>query len=217
MTAMSYASFALSDLIACPFCRELYQSGEAKVCPTCGLDLQPMSKLPPSYEAKLEDDWPEKPEWETLPLHYWRRGRGPLLAAGLAGAVLFFVPWVSVQAPEFVSLSGFEIARTLGWVWGCLVAWITLTAVVASRRCVAKMRGARVAAALFSAIPLVTTVVLALTPPGGGLVPVRFTYSPGFYATLVLALVALPFAFRFGGRIDDLPLMKGKSEGETLH
>ena len=217
MTTMSYAALSLSDLIACPFCRELYRPGEATVCPTCGLDLEPMSKLPPSYEATLEDDWPEKPEWETLPVTFWRRGRGPLVVAGALGVVLFFTPWVHVQVPEIATLSGFDIARTLGWVWGCLVAWVTLVATVTSRRSVAKMRGARVVTALFCAIPLVTIVVLILTPPGGGLVPVRFTYAVGFYATLAVAAVALPFALRFGGRIDDLPLTRGRSAGETLH
>jgi magnesium-transporting ATPase (P-type) len=176
-----------------------------------------MSRLPPSYEATQEDDWPEKPEWETLPVLFWRRGRGPLVAAGALGVVLFFVPWVHVQVPEVVTLSGFDIARTLGWVWACLVAWVTLVATAASRRSVAKMRGARVAAGLFCAIPLVTVVVLALTPPGGGLVPVRFTYAMGFYGTLAVAALGLSFALRFGGRLDDLPLTQGRSAGETLH
>lgn len=214
---MRYAALTLSDLLACPFCRELFQPGEAKVCPTCGLPLAPMSKLPPSYEAKLEEDWPEKPEWEPQPWWFARRGRGVLVTAGVVGTALFFAPWVHVSTPETVSLSGFDLARTLGWIWACLVAWLMLVATAASRRSVATMRGARVAAGLFCALPLVTVVVLALTPPGGGLVPVRFEYAWPFYATAIVAVVSLPFAIHFGGNTRDLPARRGSSAGQTLH
>ena len=214
---MRYAALTLSDLLACPFCRELFQPGEAKVCPTCGLPLTPMSKLPPSYEVKQEQDWPEKPEWEPLPWWYARRGRGVLVAAGIAGAAFFFAPWVHVTSPEFLTLSGFELARTLGWIWGCLIAWLMLVATVISRRSVATMRGARVAAALFCALPLVTIGVLVLTPPGGGLVPVRFEYAWPFYITALLGIVSLPFAIRFGGSLQDLSTTRGSSDGQTLH
>lgn len=214
---MGYAAFSLRDLLACPFCRELFQPGEAEVCPTCGLPLTPMSRLPASYEAKLEEDWPEEPEWETLAWSFAGRGRGALVASALAGTALFFAPWVYVTAPETLALSGFDLARTLGWIWGCLVSWLMLVATAASRRSVAQMRGARVAAALFCAVPLVTIVVLVLTPPGGGLVPVRFEYAWPFYATGIIAAVGLAFALRFGGGVKDLPSPRGRSQGETLH
>ena len=214
---MGYAALTLSDLLACPFCRELYQAGEADVCPTCGLSLAPMSKLPLSYEAQLEDTWPEKPEWEPQAWSYWRRGRGALVTAGVVGTGLFFGTWVHVSAPEFLALSGFDMARTLGWIWGCLISWLMLIATAASRRSVATMRGARVAATLFSAMPLVTIVVLALTPPSSALVPIRFEYGWPFFATAVIAAVALPFAFRFGGSLQDLPIPRGGAHGETLH
>lgn len=214
---MGYALSTLTDLLACPFCRELFPPGEAKVCPTCGLPLLPMSKLPASYEAKLEEDWPERPEWETQRWTFWRRGRGALALVGLVGVGLFLAPWVHVSAPEIVVLSGVDMARTLGWIWGCPIAWLMLTVTALSRRSIAKMRGARVAAALFSALPLITIGVLLLTPPTGGLVPVRFTYAWPFYASAVLAALALPFALRFGGSIRDLPLSRGSSAGETLH
>jgi hypothetical protein len=92
-----------------------------------------------------------------------------------------------------------------------------LVATAASRRSVAKMRGARVAAVLFCAMPLVTIGVLLLTPPSSGLVPVRFVYAWPFYATALMALVGLPFGIWFGGSLRDLPAPHGVSHGETLH
>lgn len=207
----------VSKLLACPFCRELFAAGEQRSCPTCGLELENLTKLAPSYEAQLEDDWPEKPEWEVLPAGYWRRGRGALVVLGTLGAVLFFVPWVHVTVPEVSSLSGYDIARALGWAWGPLVSWIMLIATGLSRRSVAKMRGARVAAGFFCAIPLVTAAVMLLAPPRGGLVPVRFDYALGFWLTAATAVVAMPWAVRFGGRLDDLPMPRGTSRGEMLN
>jgi len=214
---LGYALPVLSDLLACPFCRELYPPGEAKVCPTCGLPLAPMSTLPLSYEAKLEEEWLEKPEWVTLGWSFWRRGRGALVLVGFLGFGLFFAPWVQVTSPEIVTLSGVDMARALGWIWACPVAWAMLVATAASRRSVAKMRGARVAAVLFCAMPLVTIGVLLLTPPSSGLVPVRFVYAWPFYATALMALVGLPFGIWFGGSLRDLPAPHGVSHGETLH
>jgi len=89
---MGYAALTLDELLACPFCREIFPKGERDVCPTCGLPLSPMSKLPPSYEAQLEDDLPEEPEWEPQRWWFAGRGRGVLVAAGLLGIGLFFAP-----------------------------------------------------------------------------------------------------------------------------
>lgn len=195
----------------------MYTAGEATKCPTCGLDLSPVSKLPPSYDVAMEDDLPAEPEWETLPLTYWRRSRGALTLLGIAGAAAFFLPWVHVRTPEIETLSGYDIARVLGWVWGCLVGWVTIIPTVLSRRSIMKMRGARVAASFFSAVPLVTALVLMARPPrGAALVPVRFDYGIGIYATIAVAVVALGFAVRFGGRLDDLPKPR-KSPHAELH
>lgn len=168
-----------------------------------------MSKLPLSYEAKLEEEWVEKPEWVTLEWTYWRRGRGALAGLGLAGLGLFFGPWVDVKAPEIVAISGMEMAQVLGWMWACPIAWVMLVATALSRRSVAKMRGARVAAALFCGLPLVTLLVLWLTPPSGGLVPVRFQYAWAYWGTWFVSVVAVPFALRFGGGLKDLPMRSG--------
>jgi magnesium-transporting ATPase (P-type) len=199
---MRYAGATVAKLLACPFCREMFEAGEADACPSCGLALESVAKLPPSYEAELETELPEAPEWRTLPWWTWRRGRGALLLCAVAGAVLFFLPWIRVTIPDPADLSCFELSRRLGWTWACLVSWLTLIPTVLSRRSVAGMRGARAVAALFCAVPMVTALVLLLRTPSRGLVPLRFTYGVGLWATVVLALIALPFAVRFGGRLD---------------
>ena len=57
---MSYAvPRSMSGLVACPFCRQMFAAEEARACPECGLGLQALAKLPPSYDAQLED--PEEP------------------------------------------------------------------------------------------------------------------------------------------------------------
>ena len=38
------------SLVACPFCRELFDRAEAEQCPHCGIPLEPLHRLPPSHE-----------------------------------------------------------------------------------------------------------------------------------------------------------------------
>ena len=42
-------------LLACPFCREMFEVGESKACPVCGVPLVAFEKLPASDEALSED------------------------------------------------------------------------------------------------------------------------------------------------------------------
>ena len=88
------------SLVACPFCREMFDRGERDTCPHCDVALTAFEKLPPSHEAQLlegeEDGLPVEPENEPLPATDLRRGKGVLLALGLVGLVLFFLPWVNV-------------------------------------------------------------------------------------------------------------------------
>ncbi len=210
----------VTELLACPFCREMFPVGETKVCPSCGLKLEQMSRLPPSYEASLEPDWPEKPEYEPLGWLYWRRGRLALLVAAALGMTAFFLPWIHETTPEIMTLTGFQMARRLGWMWACAVSWGVLIPTVLSRRSVAGMRGARVAVALFCAIPLVTALVLLIRPPAPPpnlRYPFAFHFGAGLWATLAVSLAALPFAVRFGGKLDDLPMPRGGSAGEVVN
>jgi hypothetical protein len=205
-------------LLACPFCREMFELGESRACGVCGVSLVAFDKLPVSDEALSEDGVTRQPEWEPLRPTYLGRGRGPLALLALAGVVVFFAPWVHLTLPDVVSYSGFALARRLGWSWGAGVAWFVLLPVVLSRRSIMKMRGARVAASFLSAVPGVTAGLLLARPPHGAYgVPLRFTWEWGLFATLALSLVALAFALFFGGRLDDIALRRGTSAGQVVH
>ncbi len=205
-------------LLACPFCREMFERGEHPTCPVCGVSLVAFEKLPVSDEALSEDGVVREPAWEPQPFTYMRRGRGPLALLALVGLVAFFAPWVDVTMPDVVSYSGFDLARRLGWAWGAGVAWFVLLPMVVTRRSIMKMRGARVAAAFLAAVPGLTAVLLLVRSRSGThLVPLHFTWAWGLFATLALSLVALGFAFFFGGGLDDIHVRRGTSAGQVVH
>lgn len=204
-------------LLACPFCREMFEEGEAKACPVCGMALKRFDELPPSIEAD-EGGVPASPEMEQLAWTYVGRGKGVLVALALVGLVLFFLPWVRLTLPYIDAKSGFDLAHSrLGWLWGAFVAWVVLVPTVMSRRSIFQLRGARVAAAFLSAIPAVAIGVLLARPPHGGIVPVRYTWEWPLYAMLAISLVAVAVAVRLGGRIDDIKVTRGTSKGQNLH
>ena len=184
----------------------------------CGVSLVPLDRLPPSLDAQAEDGVPHRPEDDSLGLAYLGRGRGALVALALAGLAAFMAPWVHVTMPDIVTFSGFDLARRLGWSWGAGVGWFVLVPTVLSRRSITQMRGARVAAAFLSAVPGITAAVLFGRPPHGShLVPLRFEFGGGLYATLVLSVVALFFALGFGGRVDTISVRTGTSRGQVVH
>lgn len=209
----------MSGLGACPFCRQLFAPGEAQTCPECGLKLTDAAKLGPSYEASLEDpDEPIPPHMETLPWTYAGRGRALLVALALAGLAAFFAPWVHETAPEIRVLSGFDLARRLGWIWAPAVAFFVLIPLVITRRSVYKMRGARFVIGFLAVVALLTVALrLSFAPVSSRLFPVRFEWGFGLYATGVVALAVLAAAPWFGGRVDDLPTTQRREGGETLH
>lgn len=204
-------------LLACPFCRELFQEGERGSCPVCAVALVAFEKLPPSAEA-LQEDLPVEPQHELLPATYLGRGRGLLAALALAGLVAFFLPWVDLTMPDVVALSGFALAQRLGWAWGAGVAWFILVPTVLSRRSIFQMRGARVAAAFLAAVPGTTVAILLARPPHGTRgVPVHFTFGLALYATLGMSVLALGVAALLGGRADDIRVRRGSSAGQLVH
>ncbi len=124
------------SLLACPFCREMFEQGEAKTCPVCGMALTPFEKLPPSLDA-LHDEGgvPTAPELETFRWTYFGRGRGALAALALVGIVLFFLPWVQLTMPHIAAYSGFNLAADrIGWLWAAFVGGSVLIPTVLSRR-----------------------------------------------------------------------------------
>lgn len=205
------------QLVACPFCRELFEADEESHCPVCGFELRPMHKLPLSHDAAGLEDAPTAPEFERLPALYWQRSRGALVVLGIIGLVLFFLPWIRVTLPHDAAHSGFALSHRLGWSWGAGVAWVVLVPTVFSRRSILQMRGARVAAAALAAFPGLTAAILLLKPLRAALVPLRYTYEWPIYATVAASLVAIAFALRLGGRVDDIRVTHGSSTGQPLH
>ncbi len=205
-------------LLACPFCREMFEQGERRTCPVCAVQLVAFDKLPVSDDALSEDGVPREPEWEPLPVTFLGRGRGPLALLAVAGLVAFFAPWVHLTVPDIASYSGFALARRLGWAWGAGVGWFVLLPTVLTRRSIMKMRGARVAASFLSAVPGLTAAILLARPPHGAHgVPVQFTWEWGLFATLAISAVAVAFALFFGGRVVDIPMRRGSSAGQVVH
>src|SRR3954463_7071474 len=99
-TAFGYAARRRVALLACPFCREMFEEGEAKACPVCGMALAKFETLPLSHDAVHEEGGvPTAPELELLPWTFLGRSKGPLVVLGIAGAVLFFLPWVKLTLP----------------------------------------------------------------------------------------------------------------------
>jgi hypothetical protein len=198
----------------------MFEGGEAESCPVCGIALRALDKLPraDSLLHEFEDDGvPPAPEHLPFALTYAGRGRGALVVMGIAGLALFFLPWVHLTIPYIAELSGFDLARRLGWSWSAGVAWVVLVPTVASRRTIAQLRGARFAASFLSLIPAVTAGILAIFPPHGGLIPVRFTFGWAVWSTIVVSLGSVLIGVQLGGRLDVMSVPKGSSSGKTLH
>ena len=198
----------------------------------CDVELQPMDKLPPSFETAAEDAAQlaaTPPEFRLLPWTYMGRGRGALMLVALLGLAAFFLPWVEVTKPYDAVLSGFDFARgRAGWLWGGAVAWFVMFPLVATRRSIAGMRGVRIITGLFAAMTLGEVAMLVTLPPQGkGYVPYEYRWGVGLYASAVISVLGIFFAARFGGRTDDLtaPPWEDRrgvrhvetSDGETLH
>jgi hypothetical protein len=218
---VSYASALAmrAGLFACPFCRQLFDAGEMQRCPECGLALKELSKLPPSYDAKLEyPEEPIPPHMETLPWTYLGKNRGMLILLALAGLGAFFAPWIRETAPEIQTLTGYALARVRGYFWAPAVAYFVMIPLVLTRRSIYKMRGARVAVAFLAGIVLTTVAIrLGFTPKSTLLRQVHVEWDWGLYATGLIALACLAAAAGFGGRLDDLPTAQRRSGDEMLH
>lgn len=208
-----------SGLLACPFCRQMFERGEVSACPECGLPLSDIRDLGPSYDAHLEEpEEPVPPHMEVLPWTYAGRGRGMLLLFSALGFLAFFAPWVYETSPELRVMSGFDLARRLFWMWAPAVAFFVMFPLVLTRRSVFKMRGARFSVGFLSVLVLLTVIVrIAAEPASPKFAPLRFSWGFGIYATFAAALLTLLVALRFGGRLDDLPTKQKRDGTEVLH
>jgi hypothetical protein len=194
----------VTRLLACPFCRELFDAAEAERCPSCELALAPLEDLPPSFEV-LEE---QAAQWERDPPEDQRRswldlgaGRGLLLAIALASLASFgFAPWVAISAPTSESRTGYALAHgPLGWLWGGAAAWLVSLALVVSRRSLREMRGVRAILVVFAAMTAIEVLLLACSSPQGSRsVHYAYAWRWGFYASLVLSCCGVLAALRFG-------------------
>ncbi len=221
MPALAYA-LTVSELLACPFCRELFERDEAKLCPHCEVDLRPLDKLPPSAEAIAEEIAEGEyvpPEDRTMPWTYAGRGRAALVLLAVAGLAVFFAPWVDMSKPNDILISGFDLARgRAGWLWGGAVAWFVMIPLVLTRRTIMKMRGVRIITVLFAAMTLGEVIMLwSLPPQGHRLVPVDFTWGWGLYASFLVSALGVYFGARFGGKLDDLKAAPWQSDDGSIH
>jgi hypothetical protein len=202
----------MAALLACPFCRTLYQKGESATCTVCGVKLVAFERLPPSAEALAEArehselESPTLPEDERIAWNDFGRGRGALLVVALIGLGLFFAPWVAIEMPESVVRSGFDLARgRAGWLWGGATGWLVLIPLAWSRRTIRSMLGARAIAAMLAAMTLFEVCTLVLLPPRGGRLPVELHWAWGLYLSALASTAGAIFGFRFGGALPPLP------------
>ncbi len=201
----------MSQLLACPFCRELFDRTETEHCPDCDIPLSPLHQLPPSY-AVIEEEaagWERNPpEDQPLPWYDVRHGRGLLLGIALASLLSFWLaPWLDITSPHAEQRTGYSLARgPLGWLWGGAVAWFVSLALVASRRTVRQMRGVRAIVMLFAALTGSEIVMLlALRPDGARAVQTAYEWAWGSYVSLALSIAGVGVAARFGGALAPPP------------
>lgn len=209
----------MSGLVACPFCRQMFPGNEAKSCPDCGIGLEDMAKLPPSYDAQLEyPEEPLPPHMEPLPWAYPGRNRAVLLVIAVLGLLAFFAPWIRESVPDVRELSGRDLAEAGSYYWAPGVAWFVMIPLVVTRRSIHRMRGARFAMGFLAAIVLTTVGArFGFTPTSSKLRPAHWEWMWGLYATGILSVAGLIAAIGFGGRVDDLPTKQPRRGDETLH
>jgi hypothetical protein len=210
----------VSQLLACPFCRELFDQSETEQCPDCEIRLEPLHRLPPSQEVIEEEAvrW-ERTRPEDLPLTFWQLGRGRalLLAVAVLSLLVFgLAPWLDMTAPNVGRRTGLSLARgPLGFLWGGAVAWLVSIALVASRRTIRQMRGVRAILMAFAAMTGSEILVLVvLSPTGSRHVYVAYEWAWGLYAALGLSALGVAAAARFGGALPPEPA-PAKSPAES--
>jgi len=222
-----------SSLLACPFCRELYEASEAELCPVCGVVLRPIADLPPSYEMREQQaaEWERTaPQDRALPWHHIGANRGWVIATNLVGLATFLAPWLILTKPEDVALTGLQLTSSKGfWFGGGAAAWFVNIPLVASRRTINQLRSVRIIVTLFSGLCTCQALLLLLLSPTESMVPVEYHWGWGFYASASLGLIAAGFSAFLGhhpqanedsertSSVSELPVEPESGEERTLH
>jgi hypothetical protein len=189
----------VSGLLICPFCRAFFPAGETQTCPDCELPLVPAGRLARSAEAAPDS------ELDPLdrPAPFWSggRGRGALALVAALGLLAFWLPWVVVTSPYQGTLSGFDLARGgSSWLWGGATGWLVLIPLALTRRTPRQMRGVRAVATAFAALTAIEAVVLwTLSPTTHPLVPFRYSWGYGLYASALWSALGVGASLRLGG------------------
>lgn len=185
-------------LLACPFCRELFPSGADERCPECGVVLESFHRVA-EYADDIDGELPIPDEERHVRWSSPKHGRGPLLVAPVVGLVTFFLPWISIAYPVSLHMSGFDLARRLGWPWAIAAAWLVLLPTVLTRRSLRRMRSARLAVLMLSVIPGISSAILWANPPRwlAG-IPVQVALHWPLHLGVALSLVGVVGSLLFG-------------------
>ncbi len=219
----------MGELLSCPFCRELFTDDEGPACPDCELPLVPLHDLPLSLEGQAEvaatRGSVDPPQDQRLSAFYFGRGKGALtLIAGL-GLALFFAPWVKLERPDEIALSGLDLATSNApWLWGGAIGFFLLIPLVLSRRSVSEMVGVRVICAFFALLTVGEVAMLLLNPPNThGYFSSGLEYTWGLYLSGLVASIGVAVGAGLGGSLKDfrdLPLEvphSGPTEADQVH
>jgi hypothetical protein len=212
-------------LVACPFCRELFSREEAETCPHCDLAVVALGSLGPSAEALAEMP-PLLPEDTPLPWFSGRAMRGPVWIGSVLGLGAFFAPWFELGHPNWVQLSGFDLARgNVPWLWGGAIGYFLILPLLLSRRRPYDLGRIRVITTTFALMTACEVVMMWLKPPlENAYFKSQLSELPAFYASLVLSLLTAG-ACVFLGRLPKPSVLVPQSpavppnapRGETLH
>ncbi len=137
----------MSGVLFCPFCREAFEA--ETVCPDHDLPLVDFRELPRTAPSITED---------TLLSRWSPAGGRGLLAAGALGALLAFMTLPFASSEGAVQMGGSMLKLALlgsHKLWLIAAAASAQLALLARRRTLRSLRGARVAAFIIGIVPLV--------------------------------------------------------------
>ena len=144
----------MSGVRFCPFCKEAFEGTES--CPEHGLRLVTLQELPkPQRELRLTASLPR---WEL------RYGRGWVMAGAILSLIAFLLPLAELRGGVEASSTLYALAsgraKTL---WLIPMAACAQLLIIARRRSIADLLGARLSIVWLAMLPM---VVVALTLVG---------------------------------------------------